>query len=364
MLPCKNLCRMNYLQIISQYSGRALFAFCLSFLLVIVALVIYPKLKLMDKPWKYGIKRRPIPYYGGLVMFLAFAISIFRFVDMSGQVIGLLIGGLLIVIVGFLDDRYNVSPLVRLFAQFAAALMLVHFGVVIFSINIPFIGVISFSHPVLYGFAVIAAAFTVVWVMAVVNVMNFLDGVSGLNSGVTFIAGLTLFLLSIHPGLHADPVAQMNVATIALIISMVALAFLMFDFPPAKILMGDTGSTFLGYVLAALAIFSGGKVATAFLVLGVPILDMVWVVLRRIFSGKPFWKGDLKHLHHRLLDVGVKPWIIVVVYLAVSAVFGFTAVVLVSSQQKFFMLTALVILMLLLAFALVFLPRRKGGGEF
>ncbi|MFA6917223.1 MAG: MraY family glycosyltransferase [Candidatus Gracilibacteria bacterium] len=350
---------MNYIQIIAKYSDRALFAFCLSFLFVLLALMIFPKLKLMDRPSKYGIKRKPIPYYGGLVMFLAFAISVMKFVDMSDQVMGLMAGAGIIVLTGFLDDYFDLNPFVRLFAQFAAAILLVHFGIVIFSVNIPFIGVISFSHPVVYGMAVLSAAFTVVWVMTIVNVMNFLDGVSGLNSGVTFIAGLTLFLLSIHPGVHNDPASQVNVATIALIISMVSLGFLIFDFPPAKILMGDTGSTFLGYILATLAIFAGGKVATAFLVLGIPILDMIWVVLRRIFSGQPFWKGDLKHLHHRLLDLGMKPWGVVVIYLIVSAIFGFTAVMLVSGQQKFFMIIALVILMLLLSFALVFLPNKK-----
>jgi UDP-GlcNAc:undecaprenyl-phosphate GlcNAc-1-phosphate transferase len=350
---------MNFVQIINQYGEKALFAFCLSFLFVILALIVYPKFELLDKPWKYGIKRKPIPYYGGLAMFLAFSISILFFVEVNAAVMGLILGSGIIVITGFLDDYFDLSPLIRLFAQFTAALMLVHFGIVIFSINIPFFGVISFSHPLLYDFAVVSAAFTIVWVMTIVNVMNFLDGVSGLNSGITFIAGLVLFLLSIHPGIHSDPVSQTNVATIALIISMVALAFLIFDFPPARILMGDTGSTFLGYVLATLAIFSGGKVATAFLVLGIPILDMLWVILRRIFSGRAFWKGDLKHLHHRLMDLGVSACGVVIIYLVISAIFGFSAVSLASGQQKFFMLTALVVLMLLLAFALVFLPAKK-----
>jgi UDP-GlcNAc:undecaprenyl-phosphate GlcNAc-1-phosphate transferase len=350
---------MNIFEIITQYSGRALFAFCLGLLFVMIAMVVFPKIGLMDRPLKYKLRRKPIPYYGGIAMFLAFLIAVWQFVPLTGPVIGLLIGSGIIAVTGFLDDYFDLNPLVRLFAQFVAALILVRYGVVIFSINIPFLGVISFSHPVLYGFAVLSTAFTVVWVMTVLNVMNFLDGVSGLNSGVTVIAGLTLFLLSIHPGVHANPAAQEGVATIALIISMIALSFLMFDFPPAKILMGDTGSTFLGFVLAALAIFSGGKVATAFLVLGIPILDMIWVVLRRTFSGKPFWKGDLKHLHHRLLDLGFKPWMVVLAYLAVSAVFGLSAVILVNSQQKMFMVIALVVLMALLASALIFIPKKK-----
>jgi UDP-GlcNAc:undecaprenyl-phosphate GlcNAc-1-phosphate transferase len=149
------------------------------------------------------------------------------------------------------------------------------------------------------------------------------------------------------------------VALIALIIAMISLAFLLFDFPAAKILMGDTGSTFLGFMLASLAIFSGGKVATAFLVLGIPILDMIWVVLRRVMSGKKFWQGDMMHLHHRLLNLGFSRRQVVLLYLFITAFFGFSAVMLVSSQQKFFMVVALTVLMLLLAVALVAVPNRK-----
>ncbi|MDD3861348.1 MAG: MraY family glycosyltransferase [Candidatus Gracilibacteria bacterium] len=350
---------MNFVEIIMKYGAQAIFAFGLSVVFIFVAVKIFPKIGLMDRPWRYGLNRKAIPYYGGLAMFLAFIISVFCFVDLNPQVWGLLLGAFIIVVVGFLDDYLNLSPLVRLFAQFVAAVLLVHFGIVIFSINIPLLGVISFSSPLVYGFAVLSAAFTIVWVMTIVNVMNFLDGVSGLNSGVAFIAGLTLFFLSINQGLHADPVAQANLGVIALIVSMVALAFLIFDFPPAKILMGDTGSTFLGFVLATLAIFSGGKVATAFLVLGIPILDMIWVVLRRIFSGQKFWRGDLKHLHHRFLDFGLPAWGVVLIYLGVSAFFGFSAVAMASSEQKMFMVVGLVVLMLLLAVSLVFLPNKK-----
>ena len=110
-----------------------------------------------------------------------------------------------------------------------------------------------------------------------------------------------------------------------------------------------------------MAIFSGGKVATAFLVLGIPILDMVWVVLRRVFSGKKFWEGDLKHLHHRLMDLGFSERQVVILYLFITAFFGFAAVLLVSSQQKFFMIISLAVLMLLLAVSLVLVPKGKGN---
>ena len=119
--------------------------------------------------------------------------------------------------------------------------------------------------------------------------------------------------------MHENPASQTDLATVSIILSMVCLAFLLFDFPKPRILMGDTGSTFLGFLLATLAIYSGGKVATAFLVLGLPILDTIWAVLRRVYSGKKFWQGDLKHLHHRLLDLGASERLVVLFYLFVTS---------------------------------------------
>lgn len=341
---------MNFKSILLQYWQPAIFAFLLTIIFVVLALKLFPKLKLMDRPQRYGLSRAPIPYYGGLTIFLAFLIAVTVFVPLTKAVLALIIAGSIIVIIGFLDDFLNLSPFIRLFFQFVAAFILVFGGIGILSINLPFFGVL-----VLGKFTVL---FTILWVMAIVNTMNFVDGVSGLSSGVSFIAGLTIFALSIHPGLHENPASQIPVAMIALILAAISFAFLFFDFPRPKILMGDTGSTFLGFVIATLAIFSGGKVATAFLVLGIPILDMIWVVLRRTFAGQKFWKGDLKHLHHRLLEIGFSQKQVVLSYLFVTAFFGISAVTLVSSQQKLFMLIALVVMMLILAGALVFLPKK------
>lgn len=337
----------------------AVTSFLLAFLLAFLAIKIFPKLKLMDRPQKYGLSRAPIPYYGGIVIFLAFLIAVLLFVPFSKTVLGLISGGFVIAILGFLDDFFSLGPFLRLVVQFFAAAILVYFGIYIFSISLPFIGIIDFTS-VMWGYVpVLAALFTIFWVMAIVNTMNFVDGIGGLSSGVSFIAGLAIFLLSINPQINNNLEAQLPVAIMALILSMVSLAFLLFDFPKPKILMGDSGSTFLGFVIAALAIFSGGKVATAFLVLALPILDMVWVVLRRLFSGQKIWKGDLKHLHHRLTSAGLSERQVTIVYLSLTAVFGFLAVNLVSGQQKFFMLISLIILMIVLAFSLVFLPKKR-----
>jgi UDP-GlcNAc:undecaprenyl-phosphate/decaprenyl-phosphate GlcNAc-1-phosphate transferase len=337
----------------------AVFSFSLALVFILIALKVFPKLKLVDRPQKYNLFREPIPYYGGTVIYLAFVISIFVFVPISSHLIGFLIGSLLIALLGFFDDLFSLSPWIRLLVQFVACVVLVYFGIGILSINLPFFGELDFSKVVIYGLPLLSAIFTVVWVMTILNTMNFVDGVSGLSSGVSFVACLTIFFLSTNSALHQDPKSQLPVAMIALILAMVSLAFLLFDFPKAKILMGDSGSTFLGFAIATLAIFSGGKVATAFLVLGLPILDMAWVVIRRIRNGQKFWKGDLKHLHHRLLDLKLSEKRVVLLYLFITAALGVAAISFVSGQQKFFMIIALVILMILFAGALIFIPKKN-----
>lgn len=350
---------MDLKNIFLQFYQPAIFVFLLTVVFILIALKLFPKLKLLDKPHKYGLTRAPIPYYGGIVIYLVFLISLLIFVPLDKHVTGLLIGSSLIMLLGFFDDFFGLSPWLRLGVQFVAAAILVFFEIGILSIQIPLLGTITFDQIFWNGFYLLSAIFTVLWVMTILNTMNFVDGVSGLVSGVSFVAGLTIFFLSVHPGLHENPQSQLPVALIALIIAMISLAFLLFDFPAAKILMGDTGSTFLGFMIAALAIFSGGKVATAFLVLGIPILDMVWVIFRRMLSGKKFWQGDLLHLHHRFLNIGFSQKKVVIIYLMITAIFGFFAVILVSSQQKLFMIIALTILMLLLAFTLIVLPKKK-----
>lgn len=343
-----------------QYIWPAIVSFVLTFSLTFSALKLFPKWGLMDRPHLYGLKREAIPYYGGLCIYFGAVLSILMFVPLSRELFGLIAASTLIMLIGFFDDLWKLSPILRLVVQFLAGVILVMFGVGILSIGLPFVGEVDFTGLVFEGVYVWSALFTIFWVMSILNSMNFVDGVSGLTSGVSFIGSLTIFALSINPALHENPQSQVGVATIAIILAMASLAFLIFDFPKSKILMGDTGSTFLGFMVASLAIFSGGKVATAFLVLGLPILDMVWVVFRRTFiDKKKFWHGDLKHLHHRLMDLGISQRKVVSLYLFVTAVLGGVAVSFVSSQQKFFMIIALILLMTLLAAALILLPKKR-----
>jgi UDP-GlcNAc:undecaprenyl-phosphate/decaprenyl-phosphate GlcNAc-1-phosphate transferase len=346
-------------KLISEFGQIFLGAFLLCLILCAFARKYFPKWGMLDRPEKYGLERKPIPYYGGVLIFAAVLFMVLVFVPLSPQLTALVLGACVIVIVGFIDDLVGLSAFVRLFVQFFACLILIKGGIGILSINMPFLGVLDFTNPIVGGIHILSAAFTILWVMSIVNTMNFVDGVSGLSSGVSFVAGMTIFFLSINPELHADLASQLPVAMISLILAGASLAFLLFDFPKPKMLMGDTGSTFLGFMIATLAIFSGGKVATAFLVLGIPILDMVWVVLRRIWNGQKFWHGDSKHMHHRLLDIGFSERKVVTLYLMITAFFGVTAVALVNNEQKFFMLIGLVTLMVIFATVLILVPKKR-----
>jgi len=336
----------------------ALFAFILTIILVLLALKFFPKWGLMDRPKKYGLKRKPIPYYGGLILVFVFVLGTLIFVPLDIHVIGLLVGATMIVGISFLDDMFDVNPWIRLFVQFLAALTIVISGIGISSISNPLGGDIILDQfnvgfslgDFMIQITLLADLFTIIWIMLIVNTMNLLNGLNGLVSGVAFIAAVTFFALSIG---DYNIIDQTTIATLAVILASSTLAFWLFDFHPAKILMGDTGSMFLGFLIAVFAIYSGGKVATAFLVLGFPILDTFWVVTRRIVQGQSPMKGDLKHLHHRLLEVGLTERKALLLIYALCAFFGGSAIFL-GTTQKLFLMIAMGLLMVIMATIIVF----------
>lgn len=342
-----------------NYLLIGLASFVLTVLLLLLALKLFPKFGLMDRPHKYGLKRNPIPYYGGLVIFVAFIICVFGFVPLSKDLFGVLFAGALLVLVSFLDDKYGLSPFLRLGVQILVGVIVVFSGVGIHSISNPLGTAFSLDALVwnfsagdyVFTISVWSALFTVFWIVLLVNSMNFLDGLNGLSSGVACVASLFLFLLSIRSGFHH--VDQTVFSMLAIILFGITLSFVFFDFYPAKILMGDTGSTFLGFMLGVLAIFAGGKVATVFLLMGVPILDAFWVVLRRLKNKKMPWRGDLLHLHHRLKDTGLSERQAVLLVYFLTFAFGMMALVS-GTWQKLFVAGGLVGFMVCLGLYLTF----------
>ena len=342
---------MNFLPLI--------FAFTLTFFLTISAIRFFPKLGLLDNPKKYGLKRAPIPYFGGLTIFATFVIATLIFVSPSKEVLGLLVGTILLTLTAFLDDAYRLPAWIRLAVQILAAAILVISGLGIDHLTNPFGGVFDLSALDWnigqfwggeYHLTLLADLFTIFWVVLLANSLNWLDGVAGLSSGIAGLAALVIFFLAARAGYHYFD--QSAVIALAGILAGSALAFTIFNFPPPKILLGDSGSMLLGFVVAALAVFSGGKIATAALVLGFPLLDAVWVVLRRIFAGHSPFRGDYGHLHHRLLAAGFsKKQTVLTIYLA-SAAFGAIALFIDNSFGKLIALSILFLAMLLVGWKL------------
>ena len=279
---------------------------------------LFPKWGWLDRPHRYGLKRAPIPYYAGTVIFLVFALNILIFMPLDKHYYGLLLGALLVVVTSVVDDAISLSPILRLGMQALAALILVGSGIGIDFITLPgghLLRLDWWNMPLgAWGQLTFPAdLFTIIWVMLIMNTLNWLDGIPGLVSGVSSISGgvifgLSLILIGVNTGLGdwGEVFKLEQIALMSLCLCAAAVAFWRFDFFPPKLLMGDSGTMFMGYILAALAIFSGGKVATILMILGFPILDVFWVVLRRVFVDKKSpLKGDLFHFHHRLMYAGL-----------------------------------------------------------
>lgn len=348
-----------------QYFLPAISAFILTILLVLIALKVFPKLGLLDKPEKYGIKRKPIPYPGGILLYIIFLILALIFFEPTLKLMGLMIGGGILVFISFIDDRYDLPAWFRLMVQIVVALIMILVGIGVETITNPFGGYIALNNiKFMFQFGettvtimALSGLFTVAWILLITNTMNWLDGIPGMTSGITAIGGLTLFFLSI-----SEVVNQPEVATLAIIVSMMAFAFWIFDFYPPKIIIGDSGSMFFGLLLAVIAIFSGGKIATAFLILGFPILDAIYVIIYRIYKRRAPWKGGewdkyrkAVHLHHRMLQFGFSERQVLGMIYLLCAIFGVTALFL-GTQGKFWAIVIIAFLSLVISLVL----RAKG----
>lgn len=343
---------MEFLPQIENYFLIWIAAFVLTLLSVLIALKVFPKLGLVDKPEKYGLKRKAIPYPGGMLLYFVFVALALIFFEPTTKLLGLLLGAGLLVIISFLDDRLDISPWIRLLTQVVVGVIMVAVGIGIETITNPFGGYIPLNEikislqwgAMSYTLVLFSAIFTVIWIVLIVNTMNWLDGIPGLVSGITVLASLSLFFLSI-----SEMVNQPEIATMAIIVTGIALAFWLFDFYPPKILLGDSGSMLFGLLLAVMAIFSGGKIATAFLILGFAILDALYVIVYRLLNKKAPWKGGewdkyrkAVHLHHRMLQFGFSERQVLIAIYVLSAIFGLSALFL-GTRGKFWAIVILAI---------------------
>ena len=305
------------------------------------------------------IHREPVPYLGGVAIYLAFVMPVLAFMQPTRQLISLILGISLLLIVGVIDDIRGLSPWVKLAWQVAAAGVTLAGGIGITALTNPLGGSIALDwgrFPVevaglRFHITPIANALSVLWMVGLINAMNFLDGLDGLASGTSVISGFILFLLALKVG-------QPEVALLSVVLTGAALGFLPYNSYPARIFMGDGGAYFLGLTLALLAIYSGGKLATAFLVLGFAILDSVWAVIRRVSARSSPFKADRQHLHHLLLEAGLSQRLAVLVLYLLSLSFGLVALA-GSSLAKLITMVVLAVVMAIITVTLLIISWRK-----
>lgn len=347
---------------------RYFFAFCVS---VIVVAGVTPLVRMLAR--RFGIMdipneprkihTKPTALLGGLAVY-AGLMAVMWYVALHTpyilfasikvkHLIGISFAGLVLMIGGYFDDKYNLKPSRQLFFTILAVLIVIASGIGVRLVTNPFGGVISLAlwehvlfwfHGVGYRFTFPADILTFVWLMGMIYTTKLLDGLDGLVSGISVIGALMIFFLATTTAYF-----QPEVGMLSIIVAGAFIGFLIWNWNPARIFLGTGGSTLAGFLLGTLAIISGGKIATALLVVGVPVLDAIWVIARRVlWERKSPATADGKHLHFRLLDAGFSQRGAVVLLWSISIVFGVTTLFF-QSKTKLFALAILVIIMIVLA---------------
>ena len=284
----------------------------------LLALVLTPivrwvvlRYEIVDQPEARRVNTVPVPRGGGVAVSAAFLLVAGLFLAINDQVevmpvatfiapsavVALLLGGALAAALGAIDDLFDLRARWQLLGQIALALGAVAAGITIDFIANPVGG------PVIRFPPAIAAGLTIFWIVGMINSINWIDGLDGLSSGIAFIAAVTLGLISMTT--QVGQVGQPLIAVLCFTLAGALLGFLRWNFYPATIFAGTSGVQFVGFTLAVLAILGTAKVAVALLVLGVPIIDTFWIIVRRLSEGRSPFSPDRRHIHHRLLDLGL-----------------------------------------------------------
>lgn len=321
---------------------------------------------LLDQPGPRRVKTTPVPRIGGMAIYFGFllaigvslALPVDRFAEEIARITLLVIGGTIVVATMFFDDVIGLRPRTKLAIQVGVALLMVtprlhdaQAGIVIESFNVPFVGTVELP-------LAPALLFTVFWIIGMMNALNWSDGLDGLAGSITLIAALILFL---HTFFWPRGNPQFTISLLAIALAGAVIGFLPFNWHPSRIIMGDSGAMFLGFALATISIIGGAKIATALLALGVPIVDMAWVIFFRMLHRRSPAMADRGHLHHRLLDAGWTQQQVVAAYASLAGLFGLCGLILPSRELKLGALVALGITVLALVAWLASRPRSVPG---
>ncbi len=292
----------------------------------LISLVITPFIKKMafhigsvDKPNKRRVNKVPMPTMGGLAIFISFVFGYMLFADQMYEMIPILLGGVVLIITGILDGINPLPVKTKLMCQITAALIVTIYG------NMVITKIDGFG--LLINFGIFSVPLTIIFILAMINSINLIDGLDGLASGVSAIFFLTISIIAII----LNKLGGFDIL-LSLIMLGATTGFLVHNFYPAKIYLGDTGSMFLGYIIAIIAILGFKNVTlTSFivpiLILGVPIFDTICAILRRIINKQSISIADKKHLHHQLLNMSYSHRTTVLIIYYINTLFALTSIV-------------------------------------
>lgn len=302
-------------------------AFIASFVTVLIVTPLVIKFAIRigatDKPNHRKVHQKLMPRLGGLAIFIGVLVGYFVSGLNSERIITISLGALLIIIVGILDDLYELSAKIKFLAQIGIAVLIVSSGLKIDFLTIPFV-----VDRMELGW--LSLPITVFWIVGITNAINLIDGLDGLAAGISSIGIAAIAILAAVSG-------KGLILSIALIVLASTLAFLFYNFHPAKIFMGDTGALFLGYCIAVLSLLGLYKSVTLFsiiipiIILGVPVFDTAFAIIRRLINKQPISAPDKSHLHHRIMDLGLSHRSTVLVIYALGILFSVAAILLSSS---------------------------------
>lgn len=331
-----------------------LIAFLITAILTPLFIFLNKKIGLVDDPKRKNhpgiIHTKPIPRGGGLPLFLGVFLTGLFFLPQTPMITTLFTAGFLALAVGLIDDALNsrsqdVSPYLRFGINIVTAIIVVASGISIKFITSPFGGIlhldaIAFSLPFIPFHLLLSDIISVLWLVWVMNMLNWSKGVDGQMPGIVAISAIIIGILSLQ--LTSPTLGDSLDATLSFMIAGSALGFLLFNFYPAKIFPGY-GATSVYLLLGVASILSSAKLATALLVMGIPLVDFIFTIIRRLMNKKSPFKGDNKHLHHILLKLGYSQRQIALFYWSISAILGIISLTLTSKSKVFAMIMLAII---------------------
>jgi len=342
-----------------DYIKIILFVFLVVALVMPVIIKIAHHVNALDMPNERKVHKEPMPRMGGLAIFIGFLVGYMLFCNQTVQMNSILIGSFFIILLGVFDDIKPLSPSIKFCGQLLAAIIVVYYG------NVVMQDLSAFG--IYINFGIFAKPITILFIVSIINCLNLIDGLDGLAGGISAIFFITITIISTLLG----SVTGLDVS-LTLIMIGATLGFLLYNFHPAKIFMGDSGSMFLGYMISVISLLGFKNVTlTSFivpvLILAIPILDTLFAIIRRLLKGESFAKADKEHFHHQILKMaGNQTKTVLIIYL-IQILFSIASIVYVLRNPKLgqiiYIIILAIILWLILSTNIVF-DRKKISDNF